>query len=351
MPIHIQTGLPGSAKTLRLITYVKELSERENRQVYYHGINELQLSWIKLDDPKLWYTLPEGSIIFIDECQDLFPVHDVKLASQEYVLQLAKHRHKGYDLFLITQHPMNIHAFVRRLTDKHWHNIRAFGMQASNVHEWNRIIDYPEKNKKDGITTIFKFPKESFKFYKSAEIHTIKRKIPKRVIWLLVIPFLLVGFGYIAYIKLNPQHTRDLIKSTNPNALNPNGLDSNGLRTVDSKPDYFKSHEPRVADFPSSAPMYDEITKPTVAPVPAACVLMHNKCLCYTQQATPLHTSDGACRQIVAGGYFQDFNANAKQSERELQNSSIGVSGRSHDADSVTTDLNNAGAPVPMVKL
>lgn len=349
MPIHIQTGLPGSAKTLRLITYVKALSERENRHVYYHGINDLQLSWTKLDDPKLWYDLPEGSIIFIDECQDLFPVHDTKLASQEYVLQLAKHRHKGYDLFLITQHPMNIHAFVRRLTDKHWHNIRAFGMQASNVHEWNRVIDYPEKNKKDGITTIFKFPKESFKFYKSAEVHTIQRKIPKRIIWLLVIPFLLAGFGYVAYTKLNPAHTRDLMKTNDPSLKNGTAADATYKASM-PKLDYFESHQPRVADLPSTAPVYDEITKPSVAPVPAACVLFRNKCTCYSQQATHLQTSDSVCRQIVAGGYFQDFNVNPKQSERELSTSPIGVSGRSHDVDSNADDSINVGARVSMIK-
>lgn len=347
MPITLQTGLPGSAKTLRLLTIVKQRAETENRQVYYHGINNLQLSWILLDDPKQWFTLPDGAIIFIDECQDLFPVHDAKLASQEYVLQLAKHRHKGYDIYLVTQHPMNIHAFIRRLIDKHCHNIRAFGMQASNVHEWNRVIDYPEKQKKDSQSSIFKFPAEAFKYYKSAEVHTIQRKIPKRIIWLLLIPFLLAGLGYVAYTKLNPQHTRDLIEGNKPS-------EQQNLLTQQTKilpkQDYFEAHTARISDFPASAPIYDEITKPTTAPLPSACVLFKNKCQCYSQQATKLQTSDNVCRQIVAGGYFQDFDINTSRSQKELQASPIGVSGHSPDVDSNFKGDIDIGARVTGIK-
>jgi len=43
------TGLPGAGKTLITLTRVKEISERENRPVYYNGIPELKLPWIELD--------------------------------------------------------------------------------------------------------------------------------------------------------------------------------------------------------------------------------------------------------------------------------------------------------------
>lgn len=351
MPITLITGLPGHGKTLYTIVKVKELAEQTNRAVYQHGIKDLTLSWQQLDDPKQWNHLPEGSIIIIDECQDFFPVHDSKLASQDYVLQLAKHRHRGYDIYLITQHPMNIHAFVRRLIDKHYHTIRAFGMAASNFHEWNKVIDYPEKTKKDSITQLFPYPKDAYKYYKSAEVHTIQRKIPKKVIWLLVIPFLLAGLGYVAWLKLNPKHTRDLIEGNKPTQQYQSGIVQTNNQQV-PKLDYLQSHTARLSDFPASAPIYDEITKPTTAPVPAACVLIRNKCQCYSQQATHLQTSDSVCRQIVAGGYFQDFDTN-KQSEKttkELQASPIGVSGRSPDVDSPRVYDIDLGARVTGIK-
>lgn len=338
MPIHLQTGLPGSAKTLRLIGYVKQLAERENRTVYYHGITDLQLSWLPLPDPKKWFELPEGAIIFIDECQDLFPVHETKLASLDYVLQLAKHRHRGYDLFLITQHPMNIHAFVRRLIDKHWHNIRAFGMQASNVHEWNRVIDYPEKTKNDSQKTIYKFSKEAFKYYKSAEVHTIQRKIPKRVFWLLVIPFLLVGFGYVAWTKLSPKHNRDLVLGKNAAQTQQGVNAANQLASNQQQPklNYIQAHVPLLADFPHTAPAYAEVVKPAQAPYPAACINSKSQgCNCYTQQGTKLIVSASTCIQIVENGFFVEWNQNQSSEAKPLINKQSGVSGLRPDVDHV----------------
>ena len=67
----------------------------------------------------------------------------------------------------------------------------------------------------------------------------------------------------------------------------------------------------RVVGLEHTAPRYDEITKPTSAPIPAACVEMKGRCACYTQQGTPMQVQDETCRQIVAHGYFLDFEPSA----------------------------------------
>ena len=66
---------------------------------------------------------------------------------------------------------------------------------------------------------------------------------------------------------------------------------------------------PRLPDFPHTAPAYDEVTKPTEAPYPAACVQMGKTCKCYTQQATLLQVSGTVCLQIVAQGFFMDWKS------------------------------------------
>lgn len=315
MPIHLQTGLPGSGKTLRLLVYIKELSERENRPVYYHNITDLKLSWHLMDDPKKWYELPNGSIIVFDECQDLFPVHETKLANQEHVLQLAKHRHKGYDIFMISQHPMNIHAFVRRLIDKHWHNIRAFGMNGSTVHQWNRVIDYPEKQKSDSNKSVFKFPKDAFEYYKSAEVHTIQRKLPKKLWWILIMVIFVPIFIWFAWSKISPESTKkrmdESIKAQNERAgiIAPEGQYPQIQQYQNKKElSYLESHKPEIEDFPHTAPAYKEIVKPAHAPYPAACVQMGNMCKCYTKQGTRLQTSESVCKQIVENGFFVEWD-------------------------------------------
>ena len=55
----IITGLPGHGKTLYALSMVPE--EYKDREIYYHGIDDLKLPWIYLDDPTKWHQLPDGS--------------------------------------------------------------------------------------------------------------------------------------------------------------------------------------------------------------------------------------------------------------------------------------------------
>jgi len=72
--------------------------------------------------------------------------------------------------------------------------------------------------------------------------------------------------------------------------------------------EYLEQRKARIPEFPHTAPVYDAVTKPSIAPFPAACVAMGSRCECYTQQATLMTVSDGVCRQIVVKGYFVDWN-------------------------------------------
>jgi zona occludens toxin len=71
--------------------------------------------------------------------------------------------------------------------------------------------------------------------------------------------------------------------------------------------EYVDSRTPRLKDFAHTAPAYDDVTKPTEAPYPAACVQMGKTCKCYTQQATLLQVSGAVCLQIVQQGFFMDW--------------------------------------------
>lgn len=69
------------------------------------------------------------------------------------------------------------------------------------------------------------------------------------------------------------------------------------------------SYTPRIPGLPQTAPRYDEVTRPTIAPVPAACVSMGSRCDCFTQQGTKLQTPMDMCKSIVAGGFFMDWDS------------------------------------------
>lgn len=78
--------------------------------------------------------------------------------------------------------------------------------------------------------------------------------------------------------------------------------------------EYVASYAPRIEGLTHTAPRYDEITKPTEAPYPAACIATKRECKCYTQQGTRLDTPGDLCRQIVAAGFFMEWESNKAKS-------------------------------------
>ena len=197
--ITLITGQPGAGKTLYALNYVKALAEKEGRPVFYDGIRDLKLPWTPLERCELWFEVPAGAIVVIDECQRAFRPRGAGAQVPKHVEQLETHRHHGIDLILITQHPMLVDSNVRRLAGRHFHVVRAFGLQKSTVHEWGEVREQCDKNRSGSVRHDFFYPKESFRWYQSAEVHTVRRRIPMRVYFLFAIPLLVAALGYVFY--------------------------------------------------------------------------------------------------------------------------------------------------------
>lgn len=126
MAITLITGLPGHGKGLYSLDIVNKLEKSSGRPVYYHNVKDLNLKWHQLDKPQEWVNCPEGSIILLDEAWQSFPLRPNAQIPPDFVAQLATHRHKGYDIFIVTQQPTQLDTFVRKLIDKHFHVVRDF---------------------------------------------------------------------------------------------------------------------------------------------------------------------------------------------------------------------------------
>lgn len=305
--ITLMTGLPGNGKTLYALSWVKRRAESDSRPVYYNGIKDLTLPWTHLDNPEEWYKVEPNAIIVIDEAQRIFRPSGSGSAIPRHISELETHRHQGVDLVIITQHPLLVHSNVRRLVGQHFHAVRKFGMQAATIHEWGEVKEQCGKNRADSTRHDFRYPREAYTWYKSAELHTHKRNIPKRVWFFLASP-LIVGaliFGFYKYwhhkyVEPSKVKTSDALVATSTPVQKTSG---GPARKSDA--DYFGEKRARIYGLPFTAPVYDELEKPLVAPKPAACILMHDKCACFTQQATKIpDIQDVICRQIVAEGYF-----------------------------------------------
>lgn len=321
--ITLITGLPGASKTLITIQRIKQLSEQENRPVFYKpkehkddwGIEltpegEKVLGWQKLKDPECWYECPANSIVLIDEAQKQFKPRSTGSEVPKFESELETHRHTGLDLFLITQHPMFVSTHVRRLAERHYHHVRVFGTQRSTVHEFSGVRTDPEKNRVDSVRHEHSFPAEIFKLYKSAEVHTHKRNIPMRVWMVAAAPLVLIALGYVAWDQLTGSgSTIAQVQEAAPEQISASAapVATPAGQQYLSPAAYLAAASPRVDGLPFTAPKYDEIQKPAVAPKPASCIQSASKgCRCFTQQSTPLNVPDDLCRQIVQGGWFDD---------------------------------------------
>lgn len=318
--IYLHTGQPGAGKTLFTLWHVKAEAERENRQVYYSGIAELQIpGWLPLEDEKKWYELPPGAIIIMDEAQRLFRPRGTGAAVPEYVAKLETHRHSGHDLYIITQHPMLIEQNVRRLTGTHRHIVRAFGSKAATVHTWGEVRENCDKSRSNSVRSSFLYPKEVFSWYKSAEVHTHKARIPWRVFALFVLPILIAALGYTVYQWLahSGEKAAEQLTGVDP-AASAVGGGPNGRRGPMTVTEYLELQSPRVPGLAYTAPKYDRVTEPTTAPIPAACLASESRgCLCYSQQGTRLDVATELCASIVERGFFVDFDGSTRDGERQ----------------------------------
>ncbi|MFL9611424.1 zonular occludens toxin domain-containing protein [Methylobacillus sp. Pita2] len=321
--ITLITGLPGSGKSLFTLKTVKELADKEMRPVFYHGIPELTLDWQRMEKGEDWTECPQGAIIVIDECQTTFRPRANGAAVPKYVSQLEVHRHSGHDLFLITQHPMLLDGNVRRLVGRHFHVVRFYGFQKSTIHEFQSVRENV-KSLKGSIEKHFVYPKEVFGWYKSADLHTVKKRIPARLVLVVLMPILFIFVAWYAIKTINgftDHHTPENLEQQTEKVTNPAAQPYAPARPqyVKEEPTWLEARQERVPGLPYTAPVYDKLTEPITVPVPAACVDFRGQCKCYSQQGTPVATPEYLCKQIIQGGMFVDFNPGQSANELSQQ--------------------------------
>jgi len=277
------------------------------------------LDWELLDDPKNFHLqVTDGSIVVIDEVQRLFPVRSPKASVPEAMQSLETHRHRGLDIYFITQHPNLLDHHARRLVGRHFHLQRIFGFPASRLYSDEKLIDTANPFAlKQCDSSTFKFPKNVYPLYKSAEIHTVKPRIPKKLLWIIPALMLLGGGFYFFYTAFLNKHTAKIQQNQLPTSSSSSTqLPPATSAQIETKAiDWTKAFIPAIQGLPYTAPVYKELAKPVALPVVAGCVATKTRCKCYTQQATVIDMDDELCRLNVKHHPYNPF----KQSEENKQ--------------------------------
>lgn len=321
------TGSPGDGKTSNELWDFLHAPEYANRPKYCTPINGFEPEKhgvTAIEHISVWQDLPDGSVIFCDEVQD-YAGTDLPKVEPEWVKQLARHRHRGFDFICTTQSPMFLHSFVRKLAKPHVHYIRPWNMKGIR-YSWESVQGDPNSRtaKNTGVRTPVKPNPAVFQLYTSTVLDTHKSRPPYKVFAALALALLvLVGGGGWATYRV--MHMGDQFKppadgplptsvSGSTTAIPASALQQPNTTPVNSPVWTRESIEPRVPGMPESAPVFDKLTEPTDFPRVAGCMTSKSRgCHCFTQQATPLDIPEQACEVFVKVGTFDPWLSGRKQ--------------------------------------
>lgn len=175
-----------SARLVALEDYL-QLTETPN----FEELSRFCLDWRSFDRPTLWYELPRGAVIVIDECQQWFPPRAPGSKVPLHCSEFETHRHKGYDIHLITQDAKLLDPHVRRLTGRHIHFFNPFTSSRVTRYQADKVFDPDDYfAKKKTQSKIIKRDKSFYGVYWSADQHTHKFKLPLKA--LLIIPIVII---------------------------------------------------------------------------------------------------------------------------------------------------------------
>lgn len=322
MPVTLVTGLPGHGKTLFTIQAVETLRRKSGRPVFMSGIPELTLPWVEISEPQKWYECEDGAIIVIDEAQRLFRPSGSGSKVGPEVAMFETHRHKGHDVYLITQHPTLIHSNIRKLVDRHVHVFRGWGLQEHTIYEWPEVQNpnSSQTRKTCAQKSTVRFNREVYSWYKSSTMHTVQRNLPVKLLVILGL-LLMIVVGCLYYAVSSTYQTvvggggKKQQSSQSVSQLKGQGV-SQSVASVGVVVDpraLASMLVPVVPGVPATAPLYQQKWMQVASvPVVSGCVASRDGCVCYTQQATRADVPADICRVYLEKPAFNHLRPDSQ---------------------------------------
>lgn len=312
--ITLITGAPGAGKTAALVSMLAELGK--DRPLYVHGIPELKVSHVTLDQPDTWpETVPDGAVVIIDEVQTVWRPSGPGQKIPDHIAKLETHRHRGLDFYIITQGPNLVHSNVRALVGRHVH-LRDVGILGRWWYEWPETADNCRTGWKTApIKKRYRLPKQIFGTYKSASIHVKPVRGFPRV--LAVLALALVGVGVLGWNtwgtvqkKMDggklPATVTGAPASTTASVAMPSAQAqaTPPAGPADERTDFL----PRLSDRPWTAPAFDHLRQVVRMPTIAGGICKGSECVCVTEHGERLDVSAKACAAWISARPFDPYN-------------------------------------------
>ncbi len=315
--IILVSGLPGHGKTLFAVDLARKYSA-EGTRVFSWGLDGASSDLFEVlpDDWSFsdWQKFPPGSVVIFDEAHKLLPTR-TSGAPPKSISDLTEIRHFGLRFIFITQDPRNLDVFVRRLIGRHFHITRKMGFPGAVVRSFDRVADDPTDYHmvKNSTSEVWKYPKELFKLYKSATLHVVKPKMPKKVIFFGSIAVVGVLFAlYVLFTYGSKVSNGDIIPGVDVAEEKIENLGSGSSAEVDlsfdTAEEYMELTTPLSPVAPWTAPVYEEVRTVPRLPGKLNCIASDVECRCYTDQMTRVHLDTEICMAMIFEGIYSPYH-------------------------------------------
>lgn len=327
--ITLITGTPRSGKTLFAVSQLVKLKNKYPDRQIYSNIDGLIFDDV-LPAPENWADTPEGSIIFYDEAQLIARYADNKKDADSVTKDLSIHGHGGYDIFFITQHPDLLNKYVRNMVGLHYHVSRILNQNYSRLYSWSTCQMNPNAvsiRKSADSNDLFSYPKDLYKYYKSASMHLISRRIPKKFWYALFGLFAVLFFlFYLLKHNSNNRFIKPLVDKSSNSLDSKSNNDANLLKPSSST----SSSLPSVPKFIYDANQpfsqdYSQVEKEVRDfPKVAGCIKSDKSYKCYSQQGTILSISNRDAERIINEGLpFNPFKVQVGNQQEPQEHKKI----------------------------
>ena len=289
-----------------VIKKVTDQAKSYEQALNFEHFEKYNFHWTQIDDVKQWHLLDGDSIFICDEAQEYFPVR-VKEKTPEYIAAFERHRHSGFDVYLMTQQPSFIDVHARRLVGTHIHFYRPFNSKTTSRLEWSKTHnpdDYHDRQsaQKSRVKNDPRF----YGIYRSAISHNSKFKLPKI---LLLVPCALLLLIFCLFMVYSTFFTSTKPKEVKSTSAPKETIQKSAALNVSGA----------LPDSPYDDPVYSKLRKPITYPQLSCFNTVfsetRHKCVCYTQQFTKFNVKESVCLDIVENGFF-DHSLSSGRSSR-----------------------------------
>lgn len=127
------TGVPGAGKTLFAVSEILKVKKENDAlekagdkpRLIYTNIAGMEMEGVYPLEDTDWRNYPDGFLIVYDEAHQIFRATGRPgFFGDPIITEMDMHRHRGFDLWFITQFPLKVHHEIRYMVDEHYHLLR-----------------------------------------------------------------------------------------------------------------------------------------------------------------------------------------------------------------------------------